>query len=159
MLLGVRPCVMRDVPRVEWLRCVGEGVSFREEWIAEAISAATGRHRLTLRQSIKTAGDDRRGHVLAAVFVRRAGVAAAVKATKPRANNAAAGVALILKNCFILLSHFCCLSVAGLSGSRSKWDAVVRRAMRAWLTRSQICYLFARGFNHRCAVCRKETES
>ena len=51
------------------LRCVGEGVTGREERIAEAVAAAAQRRRLALLQGVKTAGYDRGGHILAAIFI------------------------------------------------------------------------------------------
>jgi hypothetical protein len=48
---------------------------------------------------------------------------------------------------------------AGLSALHRTWDARVRSATRACLMRAQTCYLLVRSFDHRCAVCCKETES
>lgn len=42
--------------------------------------------------------------------------------------------------------------MVGLSASTPKWDVLVQRAKRAWLMRSQTCYLFVRCFNHKCTV-------
>jgi hypothetical protein len=44
--------------------------------------------------------------------------------------------------------------VTGLSASRLKWVALVQRATRAWLLRSQTCYLLERGFNLTYRACR-----
>src|SRR5215471_11609315 len=81
-------------------------------------------------------------------------LAGVAKATNPRANNAVAGAAVILENCFISFSLFfqcqCCGRPFSLASPR--WDVVLRRATCAWLMRSHACYLLSNRFDPKRVV-------